>query len=216
MSTSTITLAGNSVTLVSVPLIASAASVEFNFSDSVAIVVSPYTSQTQAQAWIGADMWTATVTLPPLSQAQADVWISALMECRGMMNAIQIGDPMKARPRGNPSGTPTCPSTPVDTFGQPTLTTTGWTPGKVGLLLPGDYLQVGYRLHKVLDIVNSDSSGNASITVWPSLREPPGPTAPIILNNPMGLFRLATNKRTWNVDAVTRQTRLSFPLMEYR
>jgi hypothetical protein len=216
MSTTIITLAGNSVTLVFTPPITCAASVEFDFTDAVAIVVSPYTAQTQAQAWIGADMWTATVTLPPLSQAQADVWISALMECRGMMNAIQIGDPMKTRPRGNPSGTPTCPSTPVDMFGQSTLTTTGWTPGKIGLLLPGDLLQVGYRLHKVLDIVNSDSSGNASITIWPSLREVPAASAPIILNNPMGLFRLATNKRTWNVDAATRLTRLSFPVMEYR
>jgi hypothetical protein len=86
---------------------------------------------------------------------------------------------------------------------------------KVGLLLPGDYLQVGYRLHRVLDIVNSDSSGNAVISVWPSLREVPAASAPIILNNPMGLFRLATNKRTWSTDA-TRLTRLSIPLMEYR
>ena len=215
MSTSTITLNDNSVTLVATPPVSGAASVEFNFTDSVAIVASPYTGQTQAQAWIGADMWSATVTLPPLSQKQADVWVSALMECRGMLNAIQIGDPMKSTPRGNPLGTPTCPATPVDQFGQSTLTTTGWTPGKVGLLLPGDYLQVGWRLHRVLDIVNSDSSGNATISVWPSLREIPAASALIILNNPMGLFRLATNKRTWSAD-FTRQTRLSFQLMEYR
>jgi hypothetical protein len=215
MSTSTITLNGNSVTLVATPSISGAASVEFSISDAVSIVSSPYTLQTQAQAWIGADMWSGTVTLPPLSQTQADVWISALMECRGMMNAVQIGDPMKARPRGNPSGTPTCPSTPVDTFGSPSLHTVGWVSGKVGLLLPGDYLQVGYRLHRVLDIVNSDSSGNATINVWPSLREVPAASAPIILNNSMGLFRLATNKRTWSSDA-TRLTRLSVPLMEYR
>jgi hypothetical protein len=215
MSTSNITLNGTSVTLVALPPSTCFASVEFNFSDSVAIVSSPYTNQTQAQAWIGADMWGATVTLPPQSQAQADVWVSALMECRGMMNAIQVGDPMKTYPRGNPLGTPTCPVVPVDTFGQPTLTTIGWTPSKVGLLMPGDYLQVGYRLHRVLDIVNSDSSGNAVISVWPSLREVPAASAPIILANPMGLFRLATNKRTWPSD-VTRQTRLSFSLMEYR
>lgn len=215
MSTTTITLNGNSVTLVATPPVSGAVSVEFNATDVVAVVSSPYTSQTQAQAWIGADMWSGTVTLPPLSQAQADVWISALMECRGMLNAIQIGDPMKTTPRGNPLGAPTCPTTPVDTLGSPSLHTTGWIAGKVGLLLPGDYLQVGYRLHRVLDIVNSDSSGNAVISVWPSLREVPAASAPIILNNPMGLFRLATNKRTWSTDA-TRLTRISIPLMEYR
>jgi hypothetical protein len=215
MSTTTISLNGNNVTLVATPPVSGAASVEFSATDAVAIVSSPYTAQTQAQAWIGADMWSGTVTLPPLSQHQADVWVSALMQCRGMLNAIQVGDPMKSTPRGNPLGAPTCPATAVDTFGQSTLTTTGWTPSKVGLLLPGDYLQVGYRLHRVLDIVNSDSSGNAVISVWPSLREVPAASAPIILNSPMGLFRLATNKRTWSSDA-TRLTRLSLPLMEYR
>jgi hypothetical protein len=150
-----------------------------------------------------------------MSQAQTDVWVSALMECRGMLNAVQISDPMKATPRGNPLGTPTCPASPVDLFGQSTLTTTGWTPGKVGLLMPGDYLQVGFRLHRVLDIVTSDSSGNATISVWPSLREVPAASAPIILNNPVGLFRLATNKRTWSSDS-SRLSRLSFTLMEYR
>ena len=197
------------------PPVSGAASVEFSFTDAVAIVSSPFTGQTQAQAWIGADMWSGTVTLPPLSQQQADVWISALMQCRGMLNAVQVGDPMKAAPRGNPLGTPKCPASPVDTFGQPTLTTIGWTPGKVGLLLPGDYLQVGFRLHRVLNIVNSDSSGNATINVWPSLREVPAASAPIILANPMGLFRLATNKRTWSSDS-TRLSRLSFQLLEYR
>jgi hypothetical protein len=137
------------------------------------------------------------------------------MECRGMANAIQIADPLKSTPRGNPLGTPTCPSTPVDAFGSQVLHTVGWTAGKVGLLLPGDYLQVGYRLHRVLDIVNSDSSGNATISVWPSLREAPAASAPIILSNPMGLFRLGTNKRTWSAD-VTRTSRLSFPITEFR
>ena len=146
MSTSTITLAGNSVTLVATPPVFGATSVEFNVTDAVAIVSSPFTGQTQAQAWIGADMWSATVTLPPLSQQQADVWVSALMECRGMLNAIQIGDPMKSSPAGLTSGTPTCPSTPVDSFGSQTLHTVGWTPNKFRLLLPGDYLQVGYKI----------------------------------------------------------------------
>jgi hypothetical protein len=215
MSMTTITLNGNDVTLVATPPIDGANAVEWNFTDAVAIVASPYTQQTQAQAWVGGDMWGATVTLPPLSQEEADVWVSALMECRGMMNAIQICDPMKASPRGNPLGTPTCPASPVDSFGQYTLTTIGWTPSKVGLLLPGDYIQVGYRLHRVLGIVNSDSDGNATINIWPSLREVPAASAPVITANPKGLFRLATNKRTWSADA-SRTTRLSFPVIEYR
>jgi hypothetical protein len=197
MSTTSITVGTNTVTLVSLPPSTCFSQVEFNFSDAVAIVASPYTGQTQAQQWPGADMWSGTVTLPPLTQKQADIWISALMECRGMANAIQIADPLKSTPRGNPLGTPTCPSTAVDAFGSQVLHT------------------VGCRLHRVLDIVNSDSSGNATISIWPSLREAPAASAPIILSNPMGLFRLGTNKRTWSAD-VTRTSRLSFPITEFR
>jgi hypothetical protein len=93
--------------------------------------------------------------------------------------------------------------------------TRGWKPNAFGLLLAGDYLQHGYRLHRVLDRVNSDFAGNAVIPVWPSIREAPSDGDPIILNNPVGLFRLATNKRTWSVD-YTFLTRMSFPIQEYR
>lgn len=215
MSTSTITLNGKSVTLVATPPICGANAVQFDATDAVSTVPSPYTAQTQTQGWVGADNWSGTITLPPLTQAQADVWISALLECRGMLNAIQIGDPMKATPRGQPLGTPKTLPTPPEKFGTYTLSTTGWTPGKVGLLLPGDYFQLGYRLHRVLNIVNSDASGNATINVWPSLREVPAANAPLILASPQGLFRLATNKRSWGAD-VTRLTHLSFPIVEYR
>jgi hypothetical protein len=93
--------------------------------------------------------------------------------------------------------------------------TRGWKPNSFGLLVAGDYLQHGQRLHRVLDRVNSDSSGNAVISVSPSIREAPLDGDPIILRNPKGLFRLATNKRQWSVD-YTFLTRMSFMIQEYR
>jgi hypothetical protein len=212
----TITLDGNAVSVVTLPHdIGSAASVEFSFSDAVAIVSSPFTGQTQAQQWPGADMWTGTVTLPPLTQNQADDWISFLMECRGMANAFQIGDPMKRMPRGAVSGVPVVDGSVTVVAGGQTLLTRGWTASRFRLLVPGDYLQVGFRLHRVLDVVNSDANGKAAISIWPSLREVPTDGEAIVLNNPVGLFRLAANKRTWSSD-YTALTRLSFQVMEYR
>ena len=37
------------------------------------------------------------------------------------------------------------------------LVTRGWLPSTRSLLLPGDHIQIGYRLYKVLDQVISDS-----------------------------------------------------------
>lgn len=210
-----ITLASNTVSVVALPSAPGLRSVEFNASDAVAIVTSPFSGQTQAQQWPGADMWSGTFELPALTQVQADVWISFLMQLRGMANAFQVGDPMKTSPRGNPLGSPLVNGTTPQFPGSQTLATKNWTANKTGLLLPGDYFQVGYRLHRVLDTVNSDSSGQATINIWPSLREVCVDNEPLVLNNPLGLFRLATNTRTWSSD-YTKLTKLSFKFQEYR
>lgn len=160
-------------------------------------------------------MWLGTCTFPPMTQAQADPWLAALMQCQGMLNAFQLGDPMKASPRGTPLGTPVVNGSIAMVAGGIVLYSQGWTPSQTNLLLPGDYLQVGYRLHRVLDVVTSDSSGKAPINIWPSLREVPAGNEPIITTNPLGLFRLASNKGTWSSD-YSKLTRLSFQISEYR
>jgi len=148
---------------------------------------------------------------------QADDWIAFLMQMRGMANAIQIGDPMKAAPRGSVAGTPLVDNSVTlgnAAMGQ-AIGTKGWTASHAGVLRRGDYIQTGYRWHRVLDDVDSDSSGKALIPIWPSLREIPTDSSAIVTSNTKGLFRLAQNKRTWSSD-VTRLTRMSFQLMEYR
>lgn len=217
MSSSTITLNGQSVTLVAMPASPGLRAVDWSADDAVSLVVSPFTGQTQGQQWPGGDMLSGTATLPPLSLAQADAWISFLLELRGMANAFLLGDPLKATPRGTPAGSPA-----VDNSGaggnaamSQALTTKGWTASTSGLLLPGDYLQIGYRLHRVLDQVNSDGSGKATIAIFPSLREIPADSGAVITTNPVGLFRLAKSKRAWSYD-YTRMTQLGFPFQEYR
>jgi hypothetical protein len=145
----------NSASIVALPTSPCLRSVEFSMTDAVALVSSPFTGQTQAQQWPGADSWSGTVTLPPLTREQADNWISFLMELRGMANCFLIGDPMKRTPRGHVRGVPVVDMTTTGTnlAGTQTLYTRGWQANAFGLLLPGDYLQVGYRLHRVLDRV---------------------------------------------------------------
>lgn len=212
---SLISLNGNTVSVVSLPASPGFQSVEFDFTTSVASVRSIFTGQMQTQQWPGADLWTGTATLPPLTQAQFDPWKAALMQCQGMSNAIQLGDPMKATPRGNPQGTPVVSTSAAMVAGQITLPTQGWTPSTGNLLLPGDLIQIGYRLHVVLDEVISDANGDATLNAWPSLREIPVGGETVTTSNCVGLFRLAANSGTWSTD-YTRLTSLSFKFQEFR
>lgn len=217
MSVTVIVVNGQNVNLVAIPASPALRSVQFEMDDQVAVVTSPFTGQTQAQQWPGADMWRGTMTLPPLQQSDANNWISFLMELRGMANAMQLGDPLKTTPSGSVAGTPLVDDTinGGNLAGTQSLGTKGWTASAAGVLLPGDYIQVGFRLYRVLDTVNASSSGGATINIWPSLRETPTDSSPLITTNPLGLFRLSTNKRTWAAD-VTRLTQISFAVQEYR
>lgn len=217
MSTSTITVGGQSVILVALPTSPGLRAVEFTDFDAVSIVASPYTGQTQAQTWPGGDYWTGTATLPPLAQDDADNWIAFLRELRGQANAFQLGYTPKATPRGTPSGTPVINNS-LNGGNLPmsqALGTSGWTASTNNLLLPGDYIQIGYRLHMVLDPVDSDSSGDATLAIWPSLRETPTNSGTVITSNTVGLWRLSTNQRKWSYD-VDQLAAISFQIQEYR
>lgn len=215
MPITSITLNGNPVSVVTLPSSPGFRTVEFSYSNAVAIVQSIFTGQTQAQRWPGADLWSGKATLPQLTQVQADGWLAALMQLGGMTNAFMLGDPLKKTPRGSALGAPAVDGSIAMSAGGSTLYTYGWTASQNGLLLPGDYLQAGYRLYRVLDAVNSDSNGKAAISVGPSLREVPANGTPLVLNNAKGLFRLADNKVTWSAD-YTRLSSITITFMEYR
>ena len=215
---STITLPSGSYTLISVPSSSAAADIEFDMIDTVAVVPGVFVpSQMQTQQWPGADGWLATITLPPTNRASAPAWKAFLAECRGMANVFQLADPEALAPQGSAPGTPLVDGT-VDTnnaVGSTTLFTRGWTASQSNILLPYDHLQIGYRLYMVCEAVNSDSSGDAQIQVFPSLRDQPADGTAITLENAQGLFRLAANRRGWK-SSVDRLTSISFKATEVR
>lgn len=117
------------------------------------------------------------------------------------MNAFLIGDPFSRTPQGVPQGVPLIDTSVITNNVAMTtsLVTKGWVANSMRNLLPGDHIQVGYRLHQVLNTVNANSSGGATIQVWPSLREQPANNEPLITHNAKGLMRLSDNSRTWDV-----------------
>jgi hypothetical protein len=212
----TITINGNSYSLCAMPATPGPASAEIGMSDAVAVVTSPFTRQEQTQQWSGGDFWDATVTLPPMTNAKAAAWRAFLADLRGRLNVLQLFDPSAWATLDHPVGAPVVNSS-VDSYNLPmttTLITRGWTVNAPRLLLPGQQFQIGYRLHMVIDApVASDSGGNATFSIWPSIRETPADGTAINLAKPQGLFRLASNRRAiqWSPQ---RLTTLSFKCVE--
>jgi hypothetical protein len=213
---STITLPnGNVYTLIPLPAYPGLSQFSLTMIDSVAVVPSPYVpGQAQTQTWPGADAWAFNFTLPKMNRMNASNWKGFMAELRGMANVFQINpDPASSTPLGKALGAPVTSGTNLTSA--TSLVTTGWTHSITGQLLPGDYIQIGYHLHEVCEQVNSDSSGNATISIYPSLRDVPANDTPILLFNCVGLFRLKNNSRAWHSD-FTGLTQISFDVTEVR
>lgn len=217
MSVSTITVGGQSVTLVSFPTASGLRGYEFTIEDRVGLVPSVFTGQAQTQQWPGADLWSATLTLAPLTQTEADDWTSFLMELRGMANAFQLGEKRKATPNGSVSGSPQVDNgVSGNLAASQFLDTKGWTPSATGVLKRGDQFQIDYRLYQVLNDVNADSSGKATLSIWPSLREQPTDSGALTTTNSKGLWRLAKNARGYGFDISRLVKGITIPIQEWR
>ncbi len=165
----------------------------------VALSRSIFTRTAQAQEHAGM-LWHIGITLKPMKRAAAEAWIAFLLKLNGRQGTFLMYDPAGPTARGSLLGTPL-----VDGAAQTgqELATKGWTATQTGVLLAGDYLSLGTgeqtRLHKVLDDVDSDGSGLATINIWPRLRESPGDSDALTFASAKGTFRLAGNVSTWDV-----------------
>ena len=181
------------------PTTAGIAKVRLTANDIVGISQSPFTAAQQVYKYPG-QFWEADITLPPMKRADAEYWVAFLLKLNGPFGTFLLGDPLGATARGVATGTPLVKG------GSQTgneLITDGWTAGQTGILRAGDYIQLGSgataQLYKVLDDANSDGSGNATFTIWPSLRSSPADNAAITVTNTAGNFRLTTQP-SWDID----------------
>lgn len=210
----TINVGSSTYGLVTIPDLGQMAEISIVMSDTVGDVSSPFTRQMQTQVWGGGDMWSGRISLPSMKAATAAPWKAFLAELRGRANVFQLGDPDGQAPQGRALGQPVTAGTNSAMSTQ--LSTSGWTASQFRVLLPGDYLQIGYRLHMVVgSAVDSDASGNANFDIWPSLREAPAASTKIVLAKPKGLFRLAKNDRGWQASP-RRPTTMTIDFEEVR
>lgn len=179
------------------------AKVRLTANNVVGVSQSPFTARQQVYKYTG-QFWEADISLPPMKRADAEYWISFLLKLNGSYGTFLLGDPNGAIARGVATGTPLVKG--ANQTGSD-LITDGWTPNTTGILKAGDYIQLGTGstslLHKVLDDVNSDGSGNATLTLWPDLRSAPSDNAAIVVSAPKGVFRLTAGQQSWDINEAT-------------
>ena len=166
----------------------------------VAMTESVFTKRQQVQAHEG-QRWVFTLNLTKLSGDTAEEWRGFFLKCNGRERTFLLGDPSRTTARGAATGTPLVKGgsqTGIE------LVTDGWTPSVTGILKAGDYIQLGSgataRLHQIVQDVDSDAAGNATLDIWPRLLTSPADTAAIVVANCQGVFRLASNQMPVNID----------------
>jgi hypothetical protein len=162
-------------------------SIEWDPQEAVAASPPSLTGSRQFYDWMQS-WWSGQVSFASMTRVSFDAWSAFILECRGGINAFMLGDPKARRPKGIAAGHPLVAGAGQSGY---QLATHGWDASAAGVLAVGDHVQVGYRLHKVLELVNADAGGAATLKIWPPLREAPADGDPVGLYNCKGLFRLA-------------------------
>ncbi len=109
---------------------------------------------------------------------------------QGSKNRIVTHHWLHAAPMGAPSGNPV-----VNGSGQTgnAISTRSWSGSRQGLLLPGDMVGIGGELKRVVQSVNANSSGYATLYFEPELRRSPTNGSSIDTNLPTARFYLAAH-----------------------
>jgi hypothetical protein len=178
--------------------------VKFRQRSVVAVSRSPFTFQHQNQVSAG-QAWLVDVLVRPMQRVDAEEWIAALLSLNGKQGTFLLGDPAGTSPRGSGAGSPVVNG--GSQIGQ-LLSTSGWTPSAQGVLLRGDWIQLGgtgspatpKRIYRVLKDVNADASGLASVDIWPRIRESPLNGSAVVLSNTKGTFMLDSNDLPWEIE----------------
>lgn len=176
---------------------------------------SPFTFQQQRQKHQG-QRWEFTAGLPNMLRADAEEWVAFFGALNVGQGTFLFGDPNGETARGVATGTPL-----VNGASQTgdLLVTDGWTPSTTGILKLGDYISLGSgtttRLHKIIEAdINSDSGGNATLRIWPDIRESPSENATVTVSACKGVFVMAGGQFPFSIKAPNIYQGLTFAGIE--
>ena len=168
----------------------------------VAVTESPFTNQEQVYEHEGAQ-WKATFTLPPMKKESAAIWLAFLMSLRGRRGTFKIGDQDRKTIQGVATGTIL-----VNGASQTgnAINLDGFANSTNNVFKAGDYIQINSYLYMISADVNSNSSGEATVYVEPSLRsgiEVINDNTTVIYTNTTTVMRLDSNELNWDTNNVS-------------
>lgn len=167
---------------------------------------SPFTFSQQVYRHQGQG-WEADISLSNMKREDAEVWVSFLLRLRGKYGTFLLGDPNGATPRGSAASEAGAPVVNGSDQTGDFLNIDGLPVSTTGYLKAGDYIQLGSgstaTLHKVLEDVDSDASGEATLNLFPSVRSAPADNSVITVSNCKGNFRLNVNETSWDINTMS-------------
>ncbi len=167
---------------------------------------SPWSLITIKQIFDGR-IWTGHLTFSQLNDAnrgrELSAWLTALRRSGTNAGTFLFGDPGAIFPLGSAKDTPGTPLVNGASQTGEAFNVKGLPLSATGYLLAGDYIQIGTgiasRLKKVLDDVNSDGSGNATMNLWPPVRTAPTDSSVIVVSGAEGLFVSPSAVSQWGM-----------------
>ena len=172
----------------------------------VGVSTSPFNFKQQVYQYPG-QRWEADIALPPIERLDAEQWVSFLMKLYGQKGTFLLGDPLGGTARGSASSAPGTPVVNGASQTGGTLAIDGLPASATGYLKAGDYIQLGSaataQLYKVLNDEDSNGSGEATLDIWPNLRSSPSDGSTVVVANAKGVFRLASNETSWNINRLS-------------
>jgi hypothetical protein len=150
----------------------------------------PFNAKREVQVFPGAH-WEMEIAFIPTLRAEAQRLEAFLLSLRGKAGTFRLADPYRSLPLGASLGTPLIRVATV--AGDEAVLTKGWTVSQSDALKAGDFIEIGTRLHMVLQDADADASGHATVNVWPPIRQVHAVNAPVITRNARGVFALDAN-----------------------
>ena len=177
--------------------------VTFSMVNTKTLSQSPFTGAQQQYVW-PRQQWEVDVVIPPIQrQDGAEEWITFLAKLQAGTSTSFPSFHM-SDPNGYPIGSQGTNFT-VQSSGPNLIDLSGLQGGTNNVLAQGDYIRIGTgesaRYHKVLDQVDSDSSGNAQASIWPSNKQA-GPVEGS-LQDAYGTFMMDNNSPSFTINDIS-------------
>lgn len=140
------------------------------------------------------DIWTAVLTFTNKFDPDARTLRAFLASLRGQSGRFYLSPPAYKR-AGLALGNPLVKGASQTGL---TLLTDGWNVSQTGVLLAGDYIQIGSELKMITSDTNSDSGGNATLSFTPPIRVSPADNGSVIVDTPKCIMMLKDpNQARW-------------------